>query len=133
MKKVILFALIISFTASCKKEDPAPTVQYLPGCTDPTANNYNNLANYNDGSCKYNGNVTFWYNSSGTNATVHIGAYTGYVTMYYSGYDPYCGAAGCANFTLPAGTYSYSAQSTFSSWSGVVTVYGKNCTKVLLQ
>ncbi|MCX6256964.1 MAG: hypothetical protein NTW49_03560 [Bacteroidia bacterium] len=29
----------------------------IPGCTDSTANNYNPLANYNDGSCEYTGDA----------------------------------------------------------------------------
>lgn len=33
--------------------------QDVPGCTDPNANNYNNLANLNDGSCSYS---TTFYN-----------------------------------------------------------------------
>ena len=79
------------------------------------------------------GKVIFWYNSTGTNATVSINGQTGFVTLYYSGYDPNCGANGCANFTLPVGTYSWSAYSTFSNWSGTVTITNNGCQQVLLN
>ncbi|MGE0635669.1 MAG: hypothetical protein AB7G44_08255 [Bacteroidia bacterium] len=79
------------------------------------------------------GDVMFWYNSVGTDATVLINGQTGFITQYYSGVDPNCNANGCANFNLPTGTYNYSASSTFSSWSGSVTVTNNGCTKVLLQ
>jgi len=82
---------------------------------------------------KENGNVTFWYNSYGSDATVTIEGKTGYVTSYYPTYNPSCGSSGCANFTLEVGTHTYHASSTWSSWNGNVTVTKNGCTLVLLQ
>lgn len=111
MKNVIITAIVLALAASsCKKED-SPAINNTP----------------------QTGRATFWYNSYGTNATVRIGTYTGYVTSYYSGYDPACGASGCANFILSPGTYYYTAESTWSYWSGNVVVYNNGCTKILLQ
>ncbi len=66
--------------------------------------------------------------------TVNIGGKTGSITSYYST-SPSCGASGCAIFTLPIGSYSYSASSTFglSTWSGTVTVTKNGCLLTLLQ
>ncbi len=128
MKKILLPVIVLITTITgCQKE-----ANKIFGCTDPSASNYNYAANTDNGTCQYTGKATFWYNSSGTQATVHIGTYTGYVTSYYPSYDPSCGASGCANFTLPAGSYSYSASSTWSNWSGTVTVTSNGCTRVCL-
>ena len=43
----------------------SPCVTTVPGCTDTTANNYNPLANLDDGSCEYN--VTFYVDMSEAN------------------------------------------------------------------
>lgn len=102
------------------------------GCTDATASNYNSYANVNNGTCTYTGQAMFWYNTSGTNATVTIGGYVSYITMYYPSYDPTCGDAGCASFNLPIGTYSYHAESTFYIWDGYVTITKNGCSKILL-
>lgn len=158
MKNLIILLLILTI-AACKKADPCETAicynggtcvngacncppgysgahcenTIVYGCTDPSASNYNPSATVDNGNCQYTGSVVFWYNSAGTNATVYINGQTGLVTSYYSGFDPTCGSSGCANFTLNTGTYSWSASSTFSNWSGTVTVYKNGCSKVLLN
>lgn len=127
-----IFAFIVMTLSvdSCKKEDSS--VNKVFGCTDVTATNYNPSANTDNGTCTYAGDATFWYNSNGTTATVTVGGYTRYITAYYSTYNPSCGSSGCANFTLPTGTYSYYASSTFSTWSGNITVSKNGCTRILL-
>jgi hypothetical protein len=131
MKKVKMLMLIIAVAClaslnSCKKD--------VKGCMDKTSTNYNPNATVDDGSCKYEGKVTFWYNSSGTNATVNIDGQVGTVNgSYYYTSTPACGAAYCANFTLPIGTYSYTASSSFSNWNGSITITKNGCATVLLQ
>jgi hypothetical protein len=51
---IYLIALIVLFTLSCKKEDP------VVGCTDPSADNYNYLAEVSDNSCTYSTEIHFW-------------------------------------------------------------------------
>ena len=131
MKKslhTVLVIAIISFSlfTSCKKDK-------VYGCTDPTSINYNSSATDDNGTCKYTGKVTFWYNSSGTTATVTINGQTGYITTFYPTYNPNCSSSGCATFTMETGTYSYHATSTFSTWNGDVTVSKNGCTLVLFQ
>jgi len=129
--KIAIFIIGLTFSmtiTSCKKEEPK-----VFGCTDPTSVNYNPSATDDNGTCQYEGNVTFWYNSNGTSATVNVGGKTGYITQYYSTYNPSCGSSGCANFTLPVGSYSYTASSTWSTWSGTVTVTKNGCSLMLLQ
>lgn len=126
-----LFALLLIIgvvLTSCSKE---PVKVF--GCTDPTSVNYNPSATDDNGTCQYEGNVTFWYDTNGTTATVNVGGETGYITQYYPTNDPSCGSSGCANFTLPVGSYSFTASSTFSNWSGTVTVTKNGCLLMLLQ
>ena len=112
--------------------DNGSCIDKIYGCTDASATNYNSTANVDNGTCSYMGKAMFWYNSTGTNATVTIGGYVGYITMYYPTYDPICGDAGCATFNLPIGTYSYHAESTWSTWDGYVTISKNGCSKILL-
>lgn len=145
MKKVffmLALSLTLPFFNGCKKDKKKDGflgtsvggTTIVKGCTDPSAVNYNSSANTNDGSCQYNGKATFWYNSVGTTATVYMGGQSGQITVYYTSGTPTCGSAtGCANFTLPTGTYNYSASSTFSTWSGQVTIDKDNCKLILLQ
>ena len=126
-----LFALLLLVgvvLSSCSKE-----ATKVFGCTDPTSVNYNPSATDDNGTCEYEGNVTFWYDSNGTDATVNVAGETGYITSYYPTLDPSCGSSGCANFTLPVGSYSFTASSTFSNWSGTVTVTKNGCSLMLLQ
>lgn len=63
------------------------------------------------------GNVTFWFASSAmTTATVTIYGQSNDITQYYPNAAPSCNAAGCANFYLPAGNYTYTAQSSQYTW-----------------
>jgi len=130
VKRTILLLALAGFTlatgSGCRKE---ATVY---GCMDPSSSNYNPNANFDNGTCQYTGSAVFWYNSAGTNATVTVGGQTGYITQYYSGYNPNCGSSGCANFTLPTGIYSFYASSTFSTWSGNITITKNGCSKMLL-
>jgi hypothetical protein len=109
---ILGFLLILASASSCKKD--------VYGCTDFAAYNYNKAATIDNGSCVYSGNVTFFFSSNMANATVIIHGDTGIITGYYSGAPPQCGAVGCANFTLPAGTYTYTAQSSQKTW-GITT------------
>lgn len=126
---IIGIALTIMTITGCSKEDDPKVF----GCTDPTSTNFNSSATDDNGTCRYEGNVTFWYNTSGTTATVIMGGQTRYISNYYPTYNPTCGSEGCANFTLEVGTYSYHATSTWSTWNGNVTVRKNGCSLVLLQ
>lgn len=81
------------------------------------------------------GNVTFWSNENSSTITVTFRGTDKKITSYYSGYDPDCGANGCANYyDVPNGTYSFSARNYYGTytWNGTVTVNG-GCSKMLLK
>ncbi len=127
MKKFLSLAAIAAVflvgISSCDK---------TKGCTDSTATNYNASAQQDDGTCTYDGNLVFYYATAGTNATVVINGQTGTVTSAFTS-TPNCGQTGCANFTLPTGTYAYTASSSFNTWSGNITVTKNGCTAQVLQ
>jgi hypothetical protein len=80
------------------------------------------------------GNAMFWAStnfSCGT-ITVNVNNSSGSMTKYYTSGSPDCGAVGCANFTLEAGTYSYSASCSSYTWSGSITVKAGGCSKMQL-
>ena len=78
------------------------------------------------------GQISFYFNSSGPNATVLINGQSAVVSGYFPNSDATCGETGTANFTLPAGNYNYTASSADFNWSGTVTVYGNQCSTALL-
>ncbi|MDB4533548.1 hypothetical protein N9242_01655 [Vicingaceae bacterium] len=138
MKKVnqLLFAITISVfaitTTSCSKEE---------GCTDSTALNYQSDADEDDGSCNYNGDVSFWqYNGDGLASTsVTIAGETKSITVDMtstSGPSSCTSSSGNANFTLPSGTHSYTASESGganTTWSGSITINPNGCTKWRLK
>jgi hypothetical protein len=75
-----------------------------------------------------NGNLTVWTQTDhGCGAiSVSVSGHSGTVTNYYSGV-PSCGASGCANFSLAAGTYNVSASCSSLTWSGTATVTSGGC------
>jgi hypothetical protein len=121
--RFIIAAAVLVIISSCARH---------PGCTDPNATNYNVNAQVDNGTCLYD--VTFYFDQNGPNATVNINNQTGNITANYQSGAPTCSvnATGCANFTLPVGTYGYTASSTLSSWSGTVVVDGSGCQDVVL-
>jgi len=82
------------------------------------------------------GKVTFWM--SGTPSyyitTVTIGQLSDQITLSYSNGISGCNVNGCANFTLPTGTYPYYATDGVVEWTGgSVTILANDCVRVKLQ
>ena len=83
-----------------------------------------------------NGTVIFWINSSQSQLTVSINGQTGYVTEYYATSTPTCGAVGCATFSLPAGTYYFTANNgttTYNNNGNPITITSNQCLTFRLQ
>ncbi len=112
MKKIVFFSSVILVAAvlliaSCKKDD---------------------YRNHSQNTPEYN--LTFWMavNCSPNPITVKVDSQTAVMTEYFPNTAPGCGATGCANFNLPAGTYTYTATNGDTSWTGSVTIAQGTCT-----
>jgi hypothetical protein len=102
------------------------------GCTDLRATNFEPDAFTDDGSCEYgfggggggngNANLTFYNNQSWVGVvTVTISGYSAQITETVDASN--CDYTGCANFSLSAGSYYYTATATTGEyWSGSVVV-----------
>jgi PKD repeat protein len=81
------------------------------------------------------GTVSFW--QSGTpaygNTSVLINGSSAVITTDYPSGITNCSSNGCANFTLPTGTYSFTATDNSFNWSGNVTVLADQCVRFNLQ
>lgn len=146
MKKVkfLMGAAVLSsifMMTSCSKEQ---------GCTDQNAVNFDILAEENDGSCQYEGEIVFWYNSA-TSAELlsyDVVSLTYYVNgqvvgsssadVYWSG-APDCGQNGSVTVTQNLGNttnlvYDYSVvdDTGYEIWSGVANFTANTCTSIEL-
>lgn len=81
------------------------------------------------------GQVSFW--QSGTPSygitEIIINSVSRYITSDYPDGIPDCNQEGCANFTLPSGTYDYYASDGTYQWNGSVTIVANGCIKFQLQ
>jgi len=133
IKKLIFACMVLCSIAfpSCQKEK-------VKGCTDSSATNFDSKAEENDGTCKYEGTVTFWMDGSVTTngeVDVVINGTSQQITLDLTS-SPSCGATGCATFKLAPGTYNFVAedQSPVSyQITGTFTVEKNGCLKYLLK
>jgi len=56
IKAILLIVILSMINFSCKKN--------IHGCTDPSSDNYNVEANVDNGSCRYHGNLTNWFDTT---------------------------------------------------------------------
>lgn len=105
-KPLILIASVILLSiafAGCRKD--------IYGCTDPYAANYAPRANVDNGTCYYiqYGDIMFWTDKDEGVVQITINGQTANINGYVTGGTPTCGNAVSANFSLPEGTYTYTA------------------------
>lgn len=80
------------------------------------------------------GEITFWIQNDLGCGNIYVtleGQGSGTITSYYSS-SPSCGASGCANFSVPAGTYTFSASCDGYTWNSTISVTDGQCSKMQL-
>jgi hypothetical protein len=144
MKKLITITLLgISLFSlqSCRPEE---------GCTNKDATNYSPDAEKDDGSCKYTGEIVFWYNSStstnlinypSSSLTFYVdGAVVGSTaTNVYWTSAPDCGQNATITVSKDLGTstsksYSYVVKDNddYIIWQGTANFEANTCTAIQL-
>jgi hypothetical protein len=139
--KIILIAIIsiLNFT-SCKQE----------GCMDPDSKTFNADADKDDGSCKYEGSIVFYYKESTAAELLADGsaALTYYVdgsiigssaaNVYFTA-APNCGANGSVSKTIDLGSdksksiaYKVIDDLGYIIWEGSYTVKANTCNQLEL-
>ncbi len=105
------------------------------GCMDPSASNYDPLANVDDNSCTYPGSVTFWTANSSWHH-IRLSLVTGFAGQidFVSSTAPNCeNGAGSLKLTLPSGLYTYdaimynSSNQVLYTTGGAFNVIGASC------
>jgi|SRR5450759_1090990 len=150
MKNVILFLSCLSligglaFTNGCKKDTK------VKGCMDKDSQNYNALAQQDDGSCLYQGAVVFWYDSTASAGLIADGAVS--LTLYINGAvngssatsvywpaAPVCAQNGSITVVEDLGkvksnafAFSVKDQTGFEYWNDAVTIDANTCTQLKL-
>lgn len=133
-----LFLLSVLFvTGSCDKK--------IKGCTDPDSLNYDEQAEIDDGSCRYEGYAVIWYGEEASAGLTSDGATA--LTFYLNGEvvgstaasvywasEPDCGDDGTISVTQDLGknktkTYTLSVrdQDDFEYWKTDITLEGNSC------
>jgi hypothetical protein len=147
-KAALLISVILLSTAfvwdSCKD-------RRIKGCTDPDSVNFDELAERDDGSCRYTGQAVIWYDETASNGLVNDGATA--LTFYLNGEvigssaasvfwpnAPFCGADGSITVTEDLGknkaqvfTLSVKDQDSFEYWNTKVTLEGNTCLALKLN
>lgn len=120
MKKIIALILFTFLFLGCKKDIPEPPTE-----SDSNTSGYASYSEYH---------VTFFNNNfSGSPIYVNINGMSGGITYAYS-YDPGCQAAGCANFTLPFGEYTYGFTSNSGNYvTGRFNTGASQCITILVN
>jgi hypothetical protein len=133
----LLLISIALITDSCDKK--------VKGCTDPNSLNYDELAEKDDGSCRYEGYAVIWYGQQASAGLIDDGAVA--LTFYLDGEvigssnagvywasEPDCGDDGTISVTQDLGrdkrkTYTLSVedQEGFEYWNTNMTFEGNTC------
>jgi hypothetical protein len=133
--RLIGFICAVMLFSSCKKE----------GCTDKNATNYSPDADQDDGTCKFEGQIVFWYSEATATWLVNEGSSS--LTYYFDGVivgssasnvfwtaAPACGANSSITVTKDMGlsktksyTYSVVDGSGVTLWTGTVTLDANTC------
>lgn len=117
----------------------------IKGCTDPNSLNYDKLAEKDDGSCRYEGQVVIWYDQTASAGLVADGAValTFYIngevvgssaaTVYWAN-APDCGNEGSVTVTEDLGrnksqtfTLSVKDQDGFEYWNTKLNIEANSC------
>ena len=144
MKKAVTIILFVSLiggtviTDSCNKH-------LVRGCMDKESLNYDPLAQKDDGSCQFEGQVVIWYNQAASDGLIGDGATSlifyingeivgsSSTSVYWPG-APTCGQNGSITVTQDLGNVKTKAyalsvkdQSGFEYWTATLNIISNTC------
>lgn len=145
MKRFLSFLSILSVSillSACSKDE---------GCTNPEASNYDNEAIEDNGSCKFEGEMVFWFSQETSAELITEGTETLYFflddqevgeapTSLFWDEAPNCGAAGSLSVSGDLGsgtsrnfTYRVIDEDGTERWTGIVAFSVNSCSTVELS
>jgi hypothetical protein len=145
MKRFLSLLSILSVSillSACSKDE---------GCTNPEASNYDNEAIEDNGSCKFEGEMVFWFNQETSAELITEGTETLYFflddqevgeapTSLFWDEAPNCGAAGSLSVSGDLGsgtsrnfTYRVLDEDGEERWTGIVAFSVNSCSTVQLS
>jgi hypothetical protein len=119
MRSLFLLLSLSLIFSGCKKEMPEPPTEASSNTSGWGNNSYNDYY------------VTFFSTYNGPQIHVELNGQTGIITYYFN-YNPGCHDPGCANFTVPPGTYTYRAGSGSSYRYGTIVTGATQCITIMI-
>lgn len=146
MKKSVLYFVLIFITSGVFLSSCA-----VEGCTDAEAENFNEDAKKDDGTCQFQGSIVFWYDKATSEALVSVNsiALAYYVDnqligssaggVYFSS-APDCGQSSTVTYVKDLGSqktqvanYKVVDNDNYIIWEGVVNINASTCLELQLQ
>jgi hypothetical protein len=119
--RILIFLLTLIVITGCKKEMPDPPTEVTSNTHGWGGGNYSQY------------DVTFFTSNFNFSQTISVNFNSGLgIITQVTSYNPGCGSTGSANFSVPSGTYTYSASGNGKFWSGTIVTGATQCiTRVL--
>lgn len=131
MKKGLLSITLAIFFGLSFNSCVPPT----EGCTDPSANNFDALAEKDDGTCIHRGEIGFWTDADYGCGDIEVfvnGESVGVISEPVTSEVPDCNNAATLSVELAEGSYDvYATDSCGTEWNQTVNVESITCSMIM--